>query len=446
MRLLQLSSFSCDIFRSLFTDNLIMGKFKIPSKFYNDDVDYENLKVDELRIERQNLIEVLLYLDSTDELLQSWKDIIKRMACESVPKKIGTQWLTNWSSTFELRLNNYQCSGGWYQGLLAKTRLHDSPVLRLIAYLLLQKVIEHTFRKNDRKNQTNLTADCNLIPKNIIVLESAEASKFSYIVGWIIYKLTKSDYITKSHPQFKAICIYLGVLSSEQVVYEQDVRAQTTNVIPGQEFLKFMYKMESLILLLFEKHEEFGPNILQYIYNSLSGNIPLFQSFNSLLDFANQQLLTKPERQELKDDVRIFLYERTISIYMKSRQKSWRRFNDLIPEKGTSSLRENLKALHNDTPKNNENKFTSIKKANIPQDPLLGLVQLQIWAQLDGAEEAFSKIFQVTELQWLLWAFGDDINAKIKRKKNLIPLIFDYLKKEAKFREEAILKGQMFAP
>ena len=88
-RLLQLSSFSCDIFRSLFTDNLIMGKFKIPSKSFNDDVDYENLKVDKLQIERQNLIEVLFYLDSTDELLQSWKDIIKRMACESVPKKIG---------------------------------------------------------------------------------------------------------------------------------------------------------------------------------------------------------------------------------------------------------------------------------------------------------------------------------------------------------------------
>jgi hypothetical protein len=61
-----------------------------------------------------------------------------------------------------------------------------------------------------------------------------------------------------------------------------------------------------------------------------------------------------------------------------------------------------LKALHNDRPKNNENKSTLIKKANIPQDPLLGLVQLQIWVRLDGAEEAFSKIFQVTELQWLL--------------------------------------------
>src|SRR5579859_4581425 len=166
-----------------------------------------------------------------------------------------------------------------------------------------------------------------------------------------------------------------------------------------------MYKIKSLIILLFEKHEEFGPNILQYIHNSLSTNLPLLQSFNSLIDFAEQQLLTHEtttsERQKLNNDVRIFLYERIISIYMKSRQKSWRRFNDLIPEKGTSSLRENLKMFRSDTQNlsKNENKTTSIKKTNIPQDPLLGLAQLRIWAQLDNAEEEFSKIFQVTELQ-----------------------------------------------
>jgi len=42
--------------------------------------------------------------------------------------------------------------------------------------------------------------------------------------------------------------------------------------------------MESLILLLFEKHKEFGPNILQYIHNSLLCNIPLLESFNILLN------------------------------------------------------------------------------------------------------------------------------------------------------------------
>ncbi len=341
------------------------------------------------------------------------------MACEAVPKKIGIQWLAIWNSNLELQLNNYQSSGIWYQ-----------------------KTVE--------KNQTSFAADCNLIPENIIVLEPAEALKFSYIVGWIIYKLTKNDHVTKSHSQFKAICTHLKILSSEQIVYEQDVRTQTTNVIPGQKFLKFIYEMESLILLLFEKHEEFGPNILQYIHNSLSNNLPLLQSFNSLFDFAGQQLLTCEiaitERQELKDDVRVFLYERIISIYMKSRQKSWRRFNDLIPEKGSSSLRENLKALRNDTQNlsRNENTFISIKKVNIPQDPLLDLAQLRIWAQLDNAEEIFSKMLQVTELQWLLWAFGDNNNTRIKRKKLLIPLIFDHLKKETQFCEEVILKGQMF--
>ncbi|EXX52596.1 hypothetical protein RirG_251480 [Rhizophagus irregularis DAOM 197198w] len=424
-----------------------MGSFKSLSESSNDSVNCENTKVYQLQTERCNLIEVLLYLDSIDKLLQSWQNIIKKIACEAIPKKPGIQWLTTWSSHLELYLNNYQCSGVWYEEFLTVTKLHTSSTLRLVAYLLLQKVIEHTFRKKAIKKDQ--AADCNLIPENIIVLEPIEASKFSYIVGWVVYKLTKSDKQTKSHPQFKAICAHLEILNSEQVVYEQDVRSQITNVIPGQEFLEFMYKMESLILLLFEKHKELGPNTLQYIYNSLLGNLPLLQSFNILLDFADQQvLICKPatnERHELKDEVRNFLYERIISIYMRSRQKTWRSFNDLIPEKGTSSLRENLKTLRKDTQtiSRKENKPTLIKKENIPQDPLLGLGQLQIWAKLDDAEEVFSKIFQVVELQWLLWAFGD--NVKKKRKKILIPLIFDHLKKGTQFCEEALLKRCMFA-
>jgi hypothetical protein len=61
---------------------------------------------------------------------------------------------------------------------------------------------------------------------------------------------------------------------------------------------------------------------------------------------------------------------------------------------------------------------------------------------LDGAEEEFSKIFLVSELQWLLWAFGD--NVKNKKKKSLIPLILDHLKKETPFSNEAMSKGQIF--
>jgi hypothetical protein len=62
---------------------------------------------------------------------------------------------------------------------------------------------------------------------------------------------------------------------------------------------------------------------------------------------------------------------------------------------------------------------------------------------LDTAEELFSKIFLVNELQWLLWAFGNNVNNK--RKKNLIPLILEHLKKGTSFSEEAISKGQIFA-
>ena len=69
--------------------------------------------------------------------------------------------------------------------------------------------------------------------------------------------------------------------------------------------------------------------------------------------------------------------------------------------------------------------------------------QLQVWAKLNDAEEVFSKIFQVAELQWLLWAFGNAV--KDRRKKVLMPLIFDHLKKGTQFREEALSKGRMFA-
>ena len=61
---------------------------------------------------------------------------------------------------------------------------------------------------------------------------------------------------------------------------------------------------------------------------------------------------------------------------------------------------------------------------------------------MNGAEEEFLKMFLVSELQWLLWAFGN--NVKNKKKKFLIPLILDHLKKETPFSNEAISKGQIF--
>ncbi|RIA99325.1 hypothetical protein C1645_747428 [Glomus cerebriforme] len=158
--------------------------------------------------------------------------------------------------------------------------------------------------------------------------------------------------------------------------------------------------MELLILLLFEKYKEFSPNILQYIHNSLLYNIPLLESFNALFIISSQRIFMcesiNTEKQELKDDVKKFLYEQIISIYMK------------------------------------KNKYTSMKKSNIPKNPMLGLIQLQIWVQLDITEEIFSKMFLVN-------------NVNNKRKKNLIPLILKHLKKDISFSNKAISKGQIFA-
>ncbi|CAG8701747.1 2773_t:CDS:2, partial [Dentiscutata heterogama] len=175
------------------------------------------------------------------------------------------------------------------------------------------------------------------------------------------------DNLTQSHPQFNSIYAHLEVLSLEKVVYEQHIRSQTMNIIPGQEFLEFFYKIESLILLLFKKHNEYRPNILEYICNSLLCNLPLLRSFNILLDIASSCQHVMAEKQELKDDVRMFLYKQIVYIYM----------------------RKNLKGMNNDaqTSSKIDKKLMLIKKTNIPTDPLLGLKQLQTWVQLDGAEE-----------------------------------------------------------
>ncbi|GBC41896.2 hypothetical protein GLOIN_2v1880406 [Rhizophagus irregularis DAOM 181602=DAOM 197198] len=146
--------------------------------------------------------------------------------------------------------------------------------------------------KSDSNGSEPDSANSHMIPEKIIILELAEASKFSYIVGWIVYKLTKSDNVTKLHPEFEVINSHLIILNSKQV-----------------------------------KYKEFGSNILQYIHNSLLCNIPLLEAFNILLNISSQMLSMDESidirRNELKDNVKNFLYERIISIYMKSRQKSW---------------------------------------------------------------------------------------------------------------------------
>ncbi|RHZ58754.1 hypothetical protein Glove_368g17 [Diversispora epigaea] len=288
-RLIQLSSFSRIVFENLLLDNLFMSKIEIPLEAYNENVKQENNNVLYFQSERNNLIKTILYQDSINKLLEKWRNIIKKIAYEAIPKKIRVQWLANW-----------------------KMNLEGSSTQRLVAYLILQKVIKFTFSTNTE--QKNLySVDPQLISNTIINFELAEASKFSYITGWVIYKLIKSDNIMKSHPKYEFICIYLKVLSSEKVVYD------------------------------------------------LLCNLSLLESFNILINITNQKLYTSTENNKLTDEDKDFLYKRIIIIYMKSRQKSWRRFNEFIPEKGISSLRENLKAMKKNT-KKIEN-YTSIKKS-----------------------------------------------------------------------------------
>ena len=85
----QLSSLSYNVFKNLLTDDLIMERINFPLKSYNENVDQENLKAVYLQNKWHNLIETILYQDSIDKLLQKWQDIVKKIACKGIPKKIG---------------------------------------------------------------------------------------------------------------------------------------------------------------------------------------------------------------------------------------------------------------------------------------------------------------------------------------------------------------------
>ncbi|RHZ52095.1 hypothetical protein Glove_465g60 [Diversispora epigaea] len=75
-------------------------------------------------------------------------------------------------------------------------------------------------------------------------------------------------------------------------------------------------------------------------------------------------------------------------------------YNNLL-NNGTASLQENLKTIHSNKfiVENKENKKpTLMKKVNLPSNPMHALEQLRVWAQLEEAENSFSKIFLVSEL------------------------------------------------
>ncbi|CAG8780053.1 21125_t:CDS:2, partial [Racocetra persica] len=240
-----------------------------------------------------------------------------------------------------------------------------------------------------------------IIPRKIIDLEPAEASKFQYIIGWTIYKLTKSDRLTLAYEEFAKIKSCLNVLSSEQ---------------------------------LFEKHIEYGPDILIYINNNLVSNQPLKKQFNDLLQIAykfyrNAEYKNKklfPEfihnSIQLSQEAKDYLLVRLIKIYMQSRQWSWRRFKEYIPEKGSSCLRENVKTMG---------------KEMLLENLELALGQLKIWARDNGAKSVFEKAFTLSDLTILVQAFQNK-PLKIKEKKKSVPidLLFNHLNNGSEFNEE----------
>ena len=83
-----------------------------------------------------------------------------------------------------------------------------------------------------------------------------------------------------------------------------------------------------------------------------------------------------------------------------------------------------------------------MKKANLPSNPIHALDQLRIWAQLEEAEESFARMFLVSELLWLVWAFG--VSTPYKRKQKLVPIIISNLKNKIPFIEEALGKNAIF--
>ncbi|CAG8812707.1 1355_t:CDS:1, partial [Gigaspora margarita] len=82
-----------------------------------------------------------------------------------------------------------------------------------------------------------------------------------------------------------------------------------------------------------------------------------------------------------------------------------------IPEKGSSSLQENIKAMNADLKNNTKKdakpktKLVTFKKKMLPENLDLALGQLKIWAQNNGAKSAFKKAFTLFDLKILIQAF-----------------------------------------
>ncbi|CAG8785043.1 3380_t:CDS:2, partial [Acaulospora morrowiae] len=159
---------------------------------------------------------------------------------------------------------------------------------------------------------------------------------------------------------FAKIRSCLNILSTEHVEYIHKTGSKMTTVIPGTNFVQFMYYLESLILQLFEKHNEYGPDILIYINNNLTNNQPLKEQFHVLLQTAYKlQHDAKYKNQPLLLGDHIHLSEEVET-----------------------------------------------------------LDQLKVWARDDGAKETFEKAFTLVELKALIQAFQTDTVELKGRKKS----------------------------
>ncbi|CAG8828763.1 46162_t:CDS:2, partial [Gigaspora margarita] len=171
----------------------------------------------------------------------------------------------------------------------------------------------------------------------------AEILKFQYIIGWTIYKLIKSDKLILAHEEFAKIKLCLNVFSSKQ---------------------------------LFEKHIEYGPDILIYIDNNLVNNQLLKKQFNNLLHIAYKFYYNiEYKNKELLSE---FIYN---SIQLSKEAKDYL----LVC---SSSLQENVKTINidlkNDAKKDAKPKMklVTFKKEMLPENLDLALGQLKIWAKI----------------------------------------------------------------
>jgi hypothetical protein len=110
-----MSPFVQRVFESLLLDDLFMGRIEIPTLSFNTEAYQLNQQILLFQTERQQLFNLLLYNNGIISLLERWKKDFKDIALKSMPKKKGSFWMTTWTSHLEASLNNYLCSGVWFQ-------------------------------------------------------------------------------------------------------------------------------------------------------------------------------------------------------------------------------------------------------------------------------------------------------------------------------------------